>query len=115
MVQILNPPGLPAGYVLVKAPTHRKDLSQLVIMKTPSYLPGQYPTQLKPFAGQIKDCPVACAGQTGQNYRLCLKRCASKVAKSPTEKRAAKAAYRKKYMEYKRKLFPRVEVPPRLK
>jgi len=50
--------------------------------KMPSYEKGQYPDQLKPYAGQIRECPVKCKGRKGQAYRECLRTCASSVKKN---------------------------------
>lgn len=113
-MQVENVPGLPAGYVLVKAPTHKSDPGQIVMVKKASYLKGQYPKQLEKFKGQIKECPPKCAGQTGQGYRLCLMTCAAEKKKSAEEKKKWREAYTSKYRDMIRKMKPRVMVEPKI-
>ena len=113
MAQVENVPGLPPGYVIITdVPSHISDPSRMFIVKKASYRKGQYPTQLKEYAGQIKHCPTKCAGRKGQDYRLCLKRCAAEKAKSAEHKRKYRSEYAKKYRERIKEMYPRTEVEP---
>ena len=47
-----------------------------VFAKTPSYEKGEYPDQLKSYAGQMASCARECKGRKGRNFSLCLKKCA---------------------------------------
>lgn len=55
--------------------------THVVQIKKASYLKGEYPSHLKPYAGQIRECPVTCKGKTGLDFAGCLRRCAAKVKK----------------------------------
>ena len=69
------------GKVIVyKPPAHARNTFGLYF-KRPSYEKGEFPEQLRPYAGQIRECPVSCKGRRGQQYRECLKVCAAKVKK----------------------------------
>ena len=95
-------------------PDHMKpDPNTPFLVKKASYMKGEYPAQLQPYAGQIADCPVECEGRKGQDYRECLKACAAKVAKPEEEKRARRKAYSKSYRELIKKMYPRRIVRPR--
>lgn len=64
--------------IVYDAPSTSTHVAQI---KKASYMKGEYPAHLKAFAGQIRDCPPACKGKTGQSYSACLRKCASKVKK----------------------------------
>lgn len=100
--------------VAYKPPTTAKHQVFGSVVKRPSYEKGQYPAQLKPYAGQIRECPVKCAGRKGQEYVRCLKACASSVAKPAEEKISRRREYSKRYREMLKKMHPRVEVQPRI-
>lgn len=55
------------------APTHSTHVVQI---KRASWAKGEYPSHLKPFAGQIRECPVQCKGKKGLDYSACLRKCA---------------------------------------
>jgi hypothetical protein len=60
------------------APAHSTHVVQI---KRASFMKGEYPAHLKPYAGQIKECPVQCKGKKGLDFRACLMKCAEKVKK----------------------------------
>ena len=66
--------------IVYRPPAHARDTTGLYF-KRPSYEAGQYPEQLKAYAGQIRECPTKCKGRKGQAYRLCLKTCAASYKK----------------------------------
>jgi hypothetical protein len=71
----LNQVGRAIAYDAPTTSTH------VVQIKRASWLKGEYPPHLKPFAGQIRDCPVGCKGKKGLDYASCLRKCAAKVKK----------------------------------
>lgn len=64
--------------IVYDAPSTSTHVAQI---KKASYMKGEYPAHLKPYAGQIKECPVKCKGKTGMDFAGCLRACASKVKK----------------------------------
>jgi hypothetical protein len=50
---------------------------RIVQIKRASYPKGYFPPHLKPFAGQIRECPGQCKGKTGRGYADCLRKCAA--------------------------------------
>jgi hypothetical protein len=113
MAQIENVPGLPAGYVIITdVPSHIADPNRMFIIKKASYRKGQYPSQLKEYAGQIKTCPTGCAGKKGQDYRDCLLTCAANKKAPAEEKAKRRKAYATSYREMIKKKIPRVMVAP---
>jgi len=107
-------PDLGPRIILYRAPSHKRPGTPTLIPKTASYLPGEYPTQLEPFAGQTKTAPVKCQGKEGQDYRLCLKAESATVRKPVEEKRARRRSYSVAYRAMKKRLFPRRRVAPRV-
>jgi len=63
--------GVP-GVIAYLRPSHARPEAPLLMVKRPSYAKGEFPPQLKPFAGQAKSAPVKCKGKKGQGYRECL-------------------------------------------
>jgi len=106
-------PDLGPRIILYRAPSHRRPGTPILIPKSASYLPGEYPTQLEPFAGQVKGAPPKCQGKEGQDYRLCLKTETATVRKPAEEKRARRHAYATGYRARKKMMFPRRRVAPR--
>lgn len=105
-------PELGARVIMYTRPTHARPGTPILIPKQASYLPGEYPTQLEPFAGQVKDAPPKCAGKKGQVYRLCLVSATAGVRKSEETKRARRSEYARRYRARRKALFPRVRVAP---
>ena len=66
--------------IVYRPPAHIKPGS-ILVMKRPSFEKGEFPEHLRPYAGQIRECPVMCKGRKGQAYRECLIKCAAKVRK----------------------------------
>lgn len=66
--------------IVYRPPSHAKNPFGMYF-KTPSYEKGEFPPQLKPYAGQIAHCPRECKGKKGEMYRMCLKKCAASVAR----------------------------------
>jgi hypothetical protein len=64
--------------IVYDAPAHSTHVAQI---KKASWMKGEYPEHLKPYAGQIRECPKQCAGKKGLYYTACLKKCAEKVKK----------------------------------
>ena len=91
-----------ARAILYDSPTHSPRV--MPQLKTVSWDKFEYPEHLKPYAGQIRECPTQCAGRKGSDYRNCLIDCASKVRKPEEEKRAARRAYAKKIAELRKTL-----------
>jgi hypothetical protein len=114
MAAILRP-DIGPRIILYRAPSHRRPGTPIMITKRASYLPGEYPTQLEPFAGQVREAPVKCEGKTGQEYRLCLIEETATVRKPVEEKRARRKAYAKAYREALKKRYPRKRVAPRVR
>ncbi len=54
---------------------------QVIIRKQP-WPKGEVPPPLRPYLGQIKECPIRCKGKKGQDYRMCLKACAREIIAS---------------------------------
>lgn len=71
---------LGAPGILYDAPAHAKP-GTIVVLKRPSYMKGEWPEHLRPFAGQAKACPVKCKGRKGQSFRLCMLECAKPLRK----------------------------------
>lgn len=66
--------------IAYRPPAHIKPGS-ILVFKRPSFEKGEFPAHLKPYAGQIKKCPVECKGRKGQAYRECLIKCAAVTKK----------------------------------
>mgnify|MGYP000014571198 CR=1 FL=1 len=99
---------------ITNIPSHAKDQTAPWFAKKASYMEGEYPSQLVPFAGQIAHCPVECEGRKGQDYRECLKMCAAEKARPEEEKRARRKEYSRKYRELQKKIKPRRIVKPKI-